>query len=121
MKANQKNRGGYTDEHLRLAREYAENWKDHGKIPQIARLARHCGISTSALYDWIKKPECAELAEVYARVKTEQECELVDGGLSRTFDSGLSKLMLIKHGYSDKQEIDLTAKVSVNMVGMEEL
>lgn len=97
---------GYTEEHLRLAIEYAEHWEEFGKVPQIARLAIHCGISKQTLYKWEKRDECKKFADVCARVRTEQEASLIDGGLSRDYDSGLAKLMLMKHGYSDRQEVD---------------
>lgn len=100
----------YNSEHLRKALEYVDNWKEHGAIPQIARLALHIGISKQTLYVWEKMPECSDLADVCARVRLMQEGSLIDGGLTRTYDSSLSKLMLMKHGYTDKQEIDHTTK-----------
>ena len=96
----------YNEEHLSLARDYVNNWKQYGAIPQIARLALHVGISKDCLYDWEKRPELGDFSDVCARVRMLQEGELVDGGLTRVYDSSLAKLMLMKHGYSEKQEVE---------------
>ncbi len=98
----------YNDEILKLAYDYVERWAEFGTVPQIARLALHCGISKTALYEWIKRPDRKELADVCAHVKSMQEAALIDGGLSREYDSSLSKLLLMKHGYSEKQQVDHT-------------
>ncbi len=99
----------YSEDVLKLAYDYVERWAEFGTVPQIARLALHCGISKTALYEWIKRPDRKELADVYARVKAMQEAALIDGGLTRDYDSSLSKLLLKKHGYDDKQEVNHTS------------
>jgi len=100
----------YTPQHLEKALDYLENWKALGDvIPQVASLAVHCDIGITALYQWIKRPELAEFAKVHARVMAQQQIELINKGLDRTHDVSLSKLLLNKHGFSDRQEIDHTS------------
>ena len=99
----------YTPELLTKAHEYVEKWQLLGDVvPQVASLAIHCGISTQRIYEWIKDDEKAEFRDVYTRVMDMQFQGLVNKGLCRETDSGLTKLMLHKHGLSDKQEIDHT-------------
>lgn len=93
------------------AEEYADNWQATGdRVPQIASLAIACGIGKNTLYEWEKLEGMDKWRDVCARVRVAQEKELINAGLDRTNDSGLTKLMLMKHGYTDKQEIDHTTK-----------
>jgi len=100
----------YTPELLKKAHEYVNNWEISGrKIPSIVSLALHCGIAKSMVYEWIKDDDKQEFSDIVARVEAKQEEILIDNGLDRTFDASLSKMMLSKHGYSDKQEIDMSS------------
>lgn len=38
-----------------------------------------------------------------------QQRVLINKGLSRKADASLSKLLLMKHGYSEKQEVDVSS------------
>ncbi len=101
----------YTPELLKKAHEYVDNWEISGrKIPSIVSLAIHCDISKQRVYEWLKDDDKSEFRDIVARVEAKQEEILIDNGLDRTFDASLSKMMLSKHGYSDKQEIDHTTK-----------
>ncbi len=100
----------YTPELLKKAHEYVEKWETLGDVvPQLCGLAIHCGISEDTVQEWKKHDDKAEFSALCARVMGMQKRELVNKGLARTADSGLSKLMLMKHGYSDKQEIDMSS------------
>jgi hypothetical protein len=39
-----------------------------------------------------------------------QERQLISGGLTNEFNSAITKMMLTKHGYTDKTETDITTK-----------
>jgi hypothetical protein len=101
----------YTPELLIKAQEYCEKWQETGRvIPSLAGMAEYCGISRQLAFEWCKDEEKSEFLDVYTRVQQMQELELIDKGLTRQHDSSLSKMLLSKHGYSDKQEIDHTTK-----------
>jgi len=100
----------HTPELLIKAHEYADGWEALGKkLPSIVGLAVHCEISKQRVYEWLKDDDKEEFRDIVARVEAMQELTLVDNGLDKTFDSSITKLMLSKHGYSDKQEVDVTS------------
>lgn len=97
----------YTPELLEKAREYLSVYADKGEaIPSIVGFAIHCGIHKSMVYEWMKDPEKKEFSDIAKDIVQHQEMVLMRGGLLKTFDSSITKLILGKHGYSDKQEVD---------------
>ncbi len=97
----------YTPELLKNAHEYVDNWEELGDVvPQLCGLAVHCGISEETVQEWKKHEDKKEFSALCACVMGMQKRELVNKGLSRATDASLSKLMLMKHGYSEKQEVD---------------
>ena len=51
--------------------------------------------------------------------------KLIDGGLSEAYNSTITKLMMTKHGYSDKIQNDVTTNgesinkpTTINLVGL---
>lgn len=98
--------------HTTLAQDYAERWAEIGDvIPMMASMAIHMNISKDTLYRWEKeaKEEKAKqaISDVCACVRATQEKVLINKGLSRASDASLSKLLLMKHGYSDRIEQDV--------------
>lgn len=99
-------------------------------FPSVAGLARTMGISRDTIYEWCKpnkeisdslteqeKEEqekvnnlCDELSQIVKDIQTEQEKRLLDNGLAGTYNPMITKLILGKHGYSEKTETDLTSK-----------
>lgn len=73
-------------------------------IPSIAGLAAFLGVSRDSLYNWSKID--AEFFDILERVKSLQEIILLNAALVGAFNPAMAKLLLYKHGYSDKQEID---------------
>lgn len=98
----------YTEEMLAKAREYVEIYHDElGElVPTVVGLCDYIGRSKSIVYDWAKDPEKAEFSDILEQISAKQEKALVMGGLSGQFNSVITKMMMTKHGYSDKQEID---------------
>ena len=100
----------YTPELLVKAHEYVDGaWKDEDAVPMIVGLALHCGISKDTVYEWMKDESKSEFSDIARRVEQLQERYLAKGGLSQVFNANITKLLLSKHGYSDKQEIDHTS------------
>lgn len=96
----------YDDEVQAMAEDYVENFKDYGDVvPTLAALALHVGVSIPTLYAWAKEDN-PEFLYVFNRLELLQHKSLVNGGLAGGFNPAVTKMMMTKHGYSDKQEID---------------
>lgn len=97
----------YTEEMLEDAREYLEVYEDKGElVPTVVGLCQHIKRSKSIVYDWAKHPDKKEFLDILGEIEEMQHMKLVGGGLSGSFNSVITKMMMTKHGYSDKQEID---------------
>jgi len=90
---------------IEASKHYRDNYAEVGDvIPSVAGLADELKIDRTTLYDWSLKDE-GEFPNIYRQILAKQERVLVNGGLSGTHNSTITKLMLTKHGYSDKQEL----------------
>lgn len=102
----------YTPEIVEKAREYLENWENiaDNAIPTMAGLATYLDINRDTLYEWEKqgkeKEEKREMTDICARARQIQEQVLISKGLTKKYDNSLTKLLLTRHGYSDRQEVD---------------
>lgn len=97
----------FTDETLGKVKSYIKNYKDEDDlIPSLAGLAVFLGINRATVYDWKEnKPAFSDMLEELLFI---QEKILLTGGLSGNMNSTITKLVLAKHNYSDKQETDIT-------------
>ena len=99
----------YNDEVLEKARDYIENYNTYGnQVPSIAGLAIILDVARITLYDWAESYD--EFSYILDKVKVMQESLLIDGGLSGDFNSNIVKLMLGKHGYHEKRDINAAIK-----------
>lgn len=92
----------YTPELLEQANYYlVGGWKAIGDtIPSLAGLACYVGVSRETINVWSnEKPDFSDITKGLLAM---QERELLNRGLLKEFDSGLSRLMLGKHGYNEK-------------------
>lgn len=104
-----KDKGGrptkLTDELKAKARNYELVFREEGDIiPSIEGLAYYLNIARSTLYKY--EDEDTEFSDIVERVKTLQGKMLISGGLVGDFNASITKVILTKHDYSDKQEID---------------
>jgi DNA-binding XRE family transcriptional regulator len=102
----------YTPELVAKAKHYLENWHTPeigDVIPMLCSLACYIDVDKKTLERWEKEEgdEKQEICLVCARVRELQEKVLINKGLSRVSDASLSKLLLMKHGYSDRIEQDV--------------
>mgnify|MGYP001591911622 CR=1 FL=1 len=101
----------YGPEVLEKIKDYLKNHKKYGDpVPTHSGLADELDISTVTLYEWAKDPKKAEFSNMLGRIKTRQERGLLAGGLEGDLNANITKLMLAKHGYHDKAEIENTGK-----------
>lgn len=90
----------YSEEMLEKTEEYLES--GYSVIPSVAGLAVYLGVVTKTLYNWSGEHE--EFLHALEQLKDKQHEKLVDCGLVGEFNSTITKLILTKHGYSDRQE-----------------
>ena len=76
-------------------------------IPTIEGLALFLNVSRSTVYKW--KGENQEFSDILESLMSMQAKELVSNGLTGDFNSTITKLILTKHGYSDRVEQDVTS------------
>ncbi len=77
------------------------------QIPSVAGLAFVLGRRRETLYDWGRRNQ--NFSDILDAISTTQEMMLLDGGLSGDFNSSVTKMILTKHGYSDKQETSVSS------------
>lgn len=73
-------------------------------LPTIEGLALYLEISRSTLYLWQK--EHKEFSDIIEILQQKQAQVLINNGLSGDYNPTIAKVLLTKHGYTDKQEID---------------
>lgn len=71
-------------------------------IPSIAGLAVYLNKSRETIHTWAKTHK--QFSDIVEKLLAIQEGRLVAGGLTGGYNASITKLLLTKHGYSDKQE-----------------
>ena len=100
----------YDDEVIALANDYAKNYAAIGDVvPSVVGLCAHINRSKSIVYEWIKDENKPEFLDIYNKIQEGQERGLINGGLAGGFAPAVTKMLLTKHGYSDKTETDITS------------
>ena len=89
-----------------------------GDLPQVAGLAIYLDVARATLYEWagLDTPLGKQFSDIMERVSAEQEYKLVGKGLKGEYNSTITKLMLTKHGYVDRAEVDQTLKGAVEFI-----
>ena len=99
----------YNDEMAEKAEWYVSGgYEELGDVvPSIAGLACHLDIHKQTVNEWADKhPQFSTYVKKVAQV---QEKVCVSGGMTGKYNSSITKLLLSKHGYSEKQQIDHTS------------
>lgn len=101
----------YNDMMLAKAQHYLDNYKEMGDVvPTLVGLALTLDVATNTLYNWAKEEVSEEYLSIFMRVEQMQHRILVNNGLAGSFNHAITKMMLTKHGYSDKTEVDHSSK-----------
>lgn len=100
----------YGPDILKKARGYLTSFKDMGDpVPSIAGLACVLGVVRETCHAWAKDPGKEEFSDILKELAQRQERELLSNGLAGSFNASITKMMMTKHGYSDKIESDHTS------------
>jgi hypothetical protein len=95
-----------TDELVCKAYEYIEECPDI--VPSVVGLCVHIGVAKTTIYRWIEE-DCLQFKDILGAISELQELKLITGGLTSEFNPTITKMMMTKHGYSDKLETDVTS------------
>lgn len=94
----------YDDAIQKIAEDYCENYTDYGDVvPTVVGLALAMDVATNTVYNWANENN-PHFLRIFTRVEQLQHKGLVNGGLIGDFNPAITKMMLTKHGYSDKIE-----------------
>ena len=95
----------YTPELLEKAEYYIANWETFGRaVPSHMQLFLHLGINPDTGYTWAKEDDKADFSDILKQIKAMQYIETIDGSLKNDLNATIAKLLLGKHGLSDKIE-----------------
>lgn len=73
-------------------------------IPSIVGMCGYVGVARSTLFLWKKDNRNEQFSDYFEQCLEKQEEKLLDGGLGGDFNPAITKMVLSKHGYSDKIE-----------------
>lgn len=88
--------------------KYVVDCKKQHYLPTIEGLAVHLCVARATLYVWADT--YPEFSDIFEQLKSAQASQLLQNGLVGTYNSTITKLMLTKHGYTDKQDITTDGK-----------
>jgi len=109
-----KNKGGrppdYGQEVLDDCEKYIMGgWKDYGQsVPSMVGLSLFIGCAKSTVYKWRGEEDKKEFSDYCEIVMDMQEACLISNGLNGVFAPTITKLILTKHGYTDKVDTNHT-------------
>lgn len=100
----------YTPELLVKAQEYLDTGyiENDELFPSHVGLCLYIKIGKSTAYDWAKEEDKAEFSDIFEQIMMKQELDIVKNAMRGDYNSTIAKVMLTKHGYSDKQQTELT-------------
>ncbi len=103
----------YSLEMLQKAKDYLFKLPEDEVVHSIEGLSEYVGVSRATIYSWKSQElddDRAEFLDIVDAVLAKQSKTLVNKGLTGDFTPAITKVMLSKHGYSEKIETDITTK-----------
>lgn len=107
----------YTLAVVDIAYDYIEtyNTKYGNQIPSVEGLAKAINRARSTIYKWVSEDDKV-FSDILEQLMSAQKQALIDNGLSNTFNSTITKLILTKHGLSDKVETEHSGTMHINRI-----
>lgn len=84
------------------------------KMPTIEGLSIHLGISRETVYQWERDADKAEFSDIINILRAKQVERLINKGLSGDYNPMIAKVLLSKHGYTDKTEVQQSGGLTIN-------
>ena len=104
----------YCPEIVEKAKQYLTDYTNEGDvIPSVEGLSEYIGKSRTCIYDWAKEEGKEEFSDTLEKLNALQKRVLLNKGLKSEFNSNITKMMLTKHGYSDKVENTSTITTTI--------
>ena len=100
----------YNQDILDKAKEYVDGGYQsvNDLFPSHVGLALYLDLAKSTIYEWSNDEEKKEFSDIFNKCLAMQEKALIQNSLLGDYNSTIAKVMLTKHGYSDKQQTELT-------------
>jgi len=83
------------------------------QVPSIAAVARVLSVTRETVKTWMHGTNHPEFTVLMDHLLAEQERVLLNKGLVGGFNSAITKLGLGSHGYSDRQETNVSGAIGV--------
>jgi hypothetical protein len=97
----------YNDKTVDKVVEYLETYRELDQvIPTIMGLARFLGVTTQTLHEWKQHEDKKEFSSVLRQLMDLQGESLINKGITGEFNSTIAKLILTKHGYHEKSQVE---------------
>ena len=88
--------------------DYMDLCKEKSFLPTVAGLAVQMGVARSTIYLWAENhPEFSDILEL---LLSQQESQLIQNSLVGMYNAPITKLLLTKHGYTDKSDVTSNGK-----------
>lgn len=94
-----------------LVGNYLKEAKQLIELPSVAGLASFIGCSKASLYGWAK--DDPQFLDSLDKLNLEQEKVVLNKSLNNEWNSAISKLILHNHGYTDKQQMEMSGALKV--------
>lgn len=99
----------YNDDMQALADRYLESFESLGHVvPSRAGLCLYLKVAKSTTQEWEQK--YPNFSATLSNIAAMQEHLTLNNGLSGSFNSTIAKLVLANHGYSDKQDVNMSSE-----------
>ena len=103
------------EETIKQAEDYLLSCVDNeGKVnlPKYEGLALWLDCSIDTLYEWAKVYPV--FSDILDKVKKEQANRVIDRALGGQYNANIAKLLLGKHGYSEKSEVEQKTTLEIS-------
>ncbi len=101
----------YDQDIIDKAYDYLENYETEydDRVPMVVGLCKAINRARSTVYKWADEEGKEEFSDILCQIEEMQHLGLVNKGLAGEFNPAITKMMLTKHGYSDKQDTTVSA------------
>lgn len=91
-------------------KRYLNKWEVN--VPLVEGLALYLEVHRDTLYEWAKKHK--EFSDVLKKLRYSQANKVFNKALAGEYNPHIAKLLLSKHGYTDKQELKHSGGISLS-------